>query len=92
MSIEEKQRRKYADASAYLRRQLTRTYAVLRDKSVKDISIPNDWNIEDMEEAVEIAISLFSALNISYVHYEMAQESYTKRIEEILGDVYNETT
>lgn len=91
MSIEEKQRIKYANASAYLRRQLTRTYAVLRDRTVRnEVLIPDDWNLEDMEEAVEIAISLLSAINVSY-EYEQ-QKSQNQRIEQILDEVHNETT
>ena len=91
MSIDEKKRWEYAYASAYLRIQLTRTCAVLRDRTVRnEVLIPDDWSLEDMEEAVEIAIALCSAINVSYEINE--HTSQKQRIEEILDEVYDETT
>ena len=91
MSIEEKQRRKYANASWYLRRQLSRTYAVLSDRTVRnEVNIPDDWSLEDMEEAVEIAIALCIAISVGYEINEHRLQK--QRIEEILDEVHHETT
>lgn len=87
MNKTDKKNHKYADAADYLLKQITRANIIVLQNTKE---FPDHWDIEEIEQALNIAGEYFATVAVMYRHdiNGFSEKTLTDKLKE----VFNETT